>query len=167
MRWTVILGLLCTSGNKGIGSALKGTQVCPFWWLHHHNCFGKTLISQVEKDQKLPCYQMILRGQLLSLIISYKSWLSSGGSWYKTSFPEQGKTAVWNMITDGWLLCFLSPIMLYSSMQKYIGSLISESAMPLRVLSAECYVGTFLKQAGAKHLPKIHDLYILMSQTAL
>jgi len=23
----------------------------------------------VEKDQKLPCYQMILRGQLLSLII--------------------------------------------------------------------------------------------------
>lgn len=69
MRWTVILGLLCTSGNRGIGSALKGTEVCPFWWLHHHNCFGKTLISQVEKDQKLPCYQMILRGQLLSLII--------------------------------------------------------------------------------------------------
>lgn len=119
MIWTIILGLSCTSGSKGISYILKAVEVCWLQWLHQHSCLGKTLISLINSitsvshrkrffpgASMLPDDTQRMTASPLALLIHpVFPWRNLI---HKTSFLEQGKIVVLNGIW--WVtILFLEP----------------------------------------------------------
>lgn len=131
MIWTIILGLSFTSGNKGISYILKAAEVCPLQGLHQLNCLGKTLISLIDAIVSVSSRKRFFPGAstlsddtqraaaspLALLMHPVFPW---GNVICKTSFLEQGKIVVLNVISDGWQSCFLSLTMPSVMILKYI-----------------------------------------------